>query len=125
MVLGLGILLKPTTKPTLLNTYAKVTRKSLGAHPPDTEKQRGGAIVVPHFSFTFQNTGVSFKICHSLQPRSAGHRAHHQKTNSPSPAERSYSSKNKQFSSTWGRLWSPASLRHRKIQPESVNVQNI
>lgn len=37
-------------------------------------------------SFTFQNIGVSFKICHSFQSRSAGHRAGYQKTNSCSLA---------------------------------------
>lgn len=33
-------------------------------------------------SFTFQNIGVSFKICHSFQSRSTGHRAGYQSTNS-------------------------------------------
>lgn len=41
-------------------------------------------------SFTFQNIGVSFKICHSFQTRSAGHRAGYQKTNSCSLPECSY-----------------------------------
>lgn len=85
-------MLKPTTKVTsriLLTTqHMAVT----GCPPTRQRETKRWCCNCTSLSFTFQNIGVSFKICHSFQPRSAGHRAGYQKTNSCSLPERSCSS---------------------------------